>query len=46
LTDKEYIHKVIDAEGRFIVYEDGKMKATDGEFTGVIHATGGTIGGL
>ena len=40
------IHEVINANDKFIVYEDGSMKATDGEFTGIIHATGGTIGGL
>ena len=42
----ENIHEVINANNKFLVYEDGSMKATDGEFTGVIHATGGTIGGL
>ena len=40
------IHEVINANNKFFVYEDGSMKATDGEFTGIIHATGGTIGGL
>ena len=43
------IHEVIHAGNdnqEFIVYEDGKMKATGAEFTGTIHATGGTIGGL
>ena len=47
-SDKEdsEIHQVINANNKFMVYEDGSMKATDGEFTGVIHATGGTIGGL
>lgn len=40
------IHQVINANNKFMVYEDGSMKATDGEFTGTIHATGGTIGGL
>jgi hypothetical protein len=43
------IHEVIHAGNNdleFIVYEDGKMKATGAEFTGTIHATGGTIGGL
>jgi hypothetical protein len=29
-----------------MVYEDGSMKATDGEFTGIIYATGGKIGNL
>ena len=43
------VHEVIHAGNggqEFIVYEDGKMKATGAEFTGTIHATGGTIGGL
>ena len=40
------IHEVFNANDSFIVYEDGSMKATDGEFTGTIHATGGTIGDL
>ena len=40
------IHEVINANNKFFVYEDGSMKATEGEFTGTIHATGGTIGGL
>ena len=39
-------NEVINANNTFIVYEDGSIKATDGEFTGVINATGGTIGGL
>lgn len=38
--------RVINANNKFLVYEDGSIKATDGEFTGTIHATGGTIGGL
>ena len=45
VSDSE-IHQVINANNKFMVYEDGSMKATDGEFTGTIHATGGTIGGL
>ena len=43
------IHEVIhagDDNQKFIVYEDGYMKATGGEFTGTITATGGSIGGL
>ena len=43
---KEEIHEVINANNKFLVYEDGSMKATDGEFTGVIYATGGKIGGI
>lgn len=42
-------HEVIHAgEGSqsFIVYEDGKMVATGAEFTGIINATGGQIGGV
>ena len=38
--------RIIDANNSFVVYEDGYMKATGGEFTGVINATGGSIGGL
>ena len=40
------IHQVINANNKFMVYEDGSMKATDGEFTGIIYATGGKIGNL
>lgn len=40
------VHEVINANNKFFVYEDGSMKATEGEFTGTIHATGGTIGGV
>ena len=46
---KTDIHEVIHAgndKQDFIVYEDGTMKATAGEFTGTIHATGGQIGNL
>lgn len=39
-------NEVINANNKFFVYEDGSIKATDGEFTGIINATGGTIGGL
>jgi hypothetical protein len=46
LRDDQYIHKVISAGNKFIVYEDGKMVATDGEFTGTIYATGGKIGNM
>jgi hypothetical protein len=28
------------------VHEDGSMVATDGQFTGVIYATGGKIGNM
>lgn len=40
------IHEVFNATNKFIVYEDGSMKATDGEFTGIINATGGKIGNM
>lgn len=43
------IHEVIHAGSgnqEFIVYEDGKMKATGAEFTGTIYATGGQIGNM
>ena len=40
------IHEVFNANDAFLVYEDGSMKATSGEFTGTIHATGGTIGNM
>lgn len=39
-------NEVINANNKFFVYEDGSIKATDGEFTGIINATGGTIGGM
>ena len=39
-------HQVINAANKFIVHEDGSMVATDGQFTGIIHANGGTIGGV
>ena len=47
------IHEVFNAHstnpsygGEFIIYEDGSMKATSGEFTGTIYATGGRIGNM
>ena len=45
-TDDSQVHEVINANNKFMVYEDGSMKATEGYFKGEIHATGGTIGGL
>lgn len=42
----ESLHRVFDANNAFIVWEDGSMRATDGEFTGTINATGGQIGNL
>ena len=44
--EKLEVHEVINADDKFIVYEDGSMRATDGDFTGVINATGGQIGGV
>lgn len=46
VIDDEHKREVINATNNFIVYEDGYMKATGGEFTGVINATGGKIGNL
>jgi len=40
------IHEVINANDKFVVYEDGSMVAKDGTFTGTIYATGGKIGNL
>ena len=40
------VHEVINANDKFIVYEDGTMKAVDGEFEGKIIATEGQIGDL
>lgn len=44
--DDAHGSRVIDANSSFIVYEDGYMKATGGQFTGTIFATGGKIGNL
>lgn len=44
--DNSDVHEVFNATGKFIVYEDGSMKATDGEFTGTIHATDGEFTGI
>jgi hypothetical protein len=41
------IHEVIragDTGSEFIVYEDGSLKATNGEFTGTVYANAGSIG--
>lgn len=43
--DNSDVHEVFNATDKFIVYEDGSMKATDGEFTGTIHATDGEFTG-
>lgn len=44
--DNSDVHEVFNATNKFIVYEDGSMKATDGEFTGTIHATDGEFTGI
>ena len=46
LKEEESLHRTIDVNNQFIVYEDGSMVASKGTFTGTIYATGGTIGGL
>jgi hypothetical protein len=46
LKKEESLHRTIDVNNQFIVYEDGSMIASKGTFTGTIYATGGTIGGL
>lgn len=58
ITSPEHGHAVINAyhsstiggapqiDSQFLVYEDGHLIAKSGEFTGTIHATGGTIGNL
>lgn len=38
--------RTIDVENKFVVWEDGYIRATEGEFTGTINATGGQIGNL
>ena len=40
------IHETINMNNKFLVYEDGSMVATDGNFTGTINATGGKIGNM
>lgn len=39
-------HRIFDANGNFIIYEDGSIRAYNGEFNGTIHATAGTIGSM
>lgn len=43
--DTQY-HEVFNASNNFIVYEDGYFTATEANITGIINATGGTIGGI
>lgn len=38
------IHEVFNASDKFIVYEDGSIKATKGEFSGTINAIAGSFG--
>ena len=38
------IHEVFNASNKFIVYEDGSIKATKGEFSGTINAIAGSFG--
>jgi hypothetical protein len=45
-TNKHEVIHAGDGSQSFIVYEDGKMVATGAEFTGIINATGGQIGGV
>lgn len=45
-VNKEHGGRIIDANSKFTVYEDGYMKANGGEFTGTINATGGKIGNM
>lgn len=42
----ENVHEVINANNKFIVYEDGSMTATEANITGIINAIGGQIGNL
>ena len=41
----ETLHRTIDVNNKFIVYEDGSVKALSGEFTGTIYATDGEFTG-
>lgn len=45
---KDAIHggRIIDANGKFVVYEDGRIVAASGSFTGEINATSGKIGNM
>ncbi|MBR4155390.1 MAG: hypothetical protein IKU01_01625 [Bacteroidales bacterium] len=38
-------NEVINVNDKFIVYGDGSIKATNGEFTGTVYATNGTFSG-
>lgn len=41
-----YIHRTIDVNNKFVVWEDGTIYAKDGYFEGAINATSGQIGGV
>lgn len=43
--DDSKIYEVINANNKFIVYEDGTMRATEGSFNGEINATSGFFRG-
>lgn len=45
LKDEETLHRTIDVHDKFIVYEDGSVKAKDGYFEGEINATSGYFEG-
>lgn len=45
LKEEETKHRVFDANNKFVVYEDGSMRATDGYFQGEINATSGYFEG-
>ena len=45
LIPGETLHRTIDVNNKFIVYEDGSVKALSGEYTGTVHATDGEFTG-
>lgn len=44
--DTENNQRVFNANNKFIVWEDGRIQATDGSFTGAVYATSGKIGNV
>lgn len=40
------IHRSVDINNKFVVWEDGTLYAKDGYFEGIINATGGRIGNM
>lgn len=44
--DESGKNQVFNSKNNFIVYEDGTVEANEGNFTGLINATGGQIGGF